>query len=132
MKTKFYVNKDARTVVCVISGTRHFFQEWIWTHCNDIPKYFRHSIFPEMPNSFVGRAVCAPEDEWNEDLGRLIAHSRARNKLYTSFFKRAAAVTDKLDMTIEDMVQRVNQYGQYLEDKRIGTEQRIASFNKEE
>ena len=70
--TKFFVNKDKRTVVCVISTI------------NDIPQrlakynlsYEKYDDAEEI-RTYTGYAYCAPEDEWNETYGKHLAEYRA-------------------------------------------------------
>ena len=71
-----------------------------------------------MPSAFMGKAVCAPEDEWNEETGRMIAFSRAKDKCYKSFFKRANTFVQRVDARLGDMVGLFNDLGLKLEDKR--------------
>ena len=121
---RFYVNEAERTVICVIPSTRNMLQDFIidhfrwadiniWTACN----YHLYDKL-EMPPSFIGKAVCAPEDEWNEELGRKIAFSRAKDKCYKSFFKRANHLVQTLDSRLGDMITMFNDFGLKLENKR--------------
>jgi hypothetical protein len=71
-----------------------------------------------MPSSFIGKAVCAENDEWNEELGRKIAFSRAKDKCYKSFFKRANIFVQAIDKHLGDMIEKFNDFGLKLENKR--------------
>jgi len=73
----------------------------------------------------MGKAVCAAEDEWNEETGKLIAFSRAKDKCYKSFFKRANTFVQTVDRRLGDMIEMFNDFGMKLEDKREGMRQRI-------
>ena len=79
----------------------------------------------ELPNSFMGKAVCAPEDEWDEELGKMIAFSRAKDKCYKSFFKRANLLVQKFDTRLGDMIELFNNFGMKLEAKRVNIQQKI-------
>ena len=128
---KFYVDKDARTVVCVIPNTRNLVIEFIIDNFEfeDIDltasmwNKFSKSLY--MPRSFMGKAVCAEEDEWNEETGRLIAYSRAKDKCYKSFFKRANHYVQTIDKRLNDVVNTFNDFGTKLEDKRVAIGQQI-------
>ena len=135
---KFYVDEEKRVVVCVIPHT----QDMLY---NFISENFRFTKFDiqwgltvpggidmiTMPSSFMGKAVCSEEDEWNEETGRLIAFSRAKNKCYRSFFKRANRLIQTVDEHLGDMVDAFNRFGTRLEDNRDGLQQRIEeSLNK--
>ena len=138
---RFYVNEAERTVVCVIP---HSIEEGDWRKfTSDMVTDFIHDnfMFPEidfhysleskladelkMPSTFMGKAVCAPEDEWNEELGKMIAFSRAKDKCYKSFFKRANHFVQTIDRRLGDMIEQFNDFGMRLEDKRLGLEQKI-------
>ena len=129
---RFYVDEDARTVVCVIPNTKYMVNNFIQENVR-----FRDVDFDEaidfrnfstelyMPNSFMGKAVCSVDDEWNENTGRLIAFSRAKDKCYKSFFKRANKFVQTVDRRLGDMIERFNDFGVKLEDNREGIQQRI-------
>lgn len=125
---RFYVDEAARTVVCVIPNTKDMLIDFIEDHFrwDDIDiydalnswnsnKFFKQLM---MPYSFMGKAVCAPEDEWNEELGRKIAFSKAKDKCYKSFFKRANTIVQTIDCRLSDMIEMFNDFGLKLENKR--------------
>ena len=147
---KFYVDKDARTVVCVIPNKIHHKDGSITivsTMLEDfIEKNFRFNDIDfdfalnyswqeknlEMPISFIGKAVCAPEDEWNEELGRMLAFSRAKNKCYTSFFKRANHLVQAVDRRLNDMITAFNDFGMKLENKKEMLDAKIEHLTQKE
>lgn len=128
---KFYVDEEARTVICVIPRTEHMVLDFIWEHfdwpdvnLSDAIDYrMRHDI--KMPKSFMGKAVCAAEDEWNEETGRMIAFSRAKDKCYKSFFKRANKFVQTVDRRLGDMIELFNDFGLKLEGKRAALQNQI-------
>ena len=89
---KFYVDKDARVVVCVIPNTRGRFLDFIGSSIVNenfdlpYPKQYRDY---HLPSSIVAKAKCAPEDEWDEEYGRELAYQRAKEKFYRYFFRYA-------------------------------------------
>lgn len=138
---RFYVNEAERTVVCVIP---QFVEEGNWRKfTSDMVTDFIQDnfMFPEidfnysmeskltdelkMPGTFMGKAVCSPDDEWNEEIGKMIAFSRAKDKCYKSFFKRANHFIQTIDRRLGDMIEKFNDFGMKLEDKRVGLEQKI-------
>ena len=129
---KFYVNEDKRTVVCVIPYTGSMLIDFIWEHfdwgdismCDSISSIRKDLI---MPRSFVGRAKCAAEDEWDEELGRKIAFSRAKDKCYKSFFKRANRFIQVVDARLGDMITMFNDFGLKLESKQKELQKQIDS-----
>ena len=78
VNTEFIVNKEKRTIVCII------------TTVNDIPlKLNKYNLVDNKYDDFneiriyKGFARCAPEDEWDENYGKHLAEyraSRARQK----------------------------------------------------
>lgn len=135
---RFYVNEAERTVVCVIPNTKGMVQDFIWDHCDwpDINMSdaldFNMRKQIRMPNSFMGKAVCAPEDEWDEETGRMIAFARAKDKCYKSFFRRANMVVQAVDRRLGDMLDLFNNFGMKLEDKRQILDEQIRERVKEE
>ena len=128
---RFYVNEEERTVVCVIPKTKYMLEEFAKQHFkwNDfdfdfgIDYGYMKSLY--LPSSFIGKAVCAESDEWNEELGRKIAFSRAKDKCYKSFFKRANKLVQTLDRRLGDMIDTFNDFGLKLEGKREALQQQI-------
>ena len=129
---RFYVDEQARTVVCVIPNTSCMIHDFIndhfrwdnidfWTATNG--KFYSKDL--RMPHSFTGKAVCAAEDEWNEETGRLIAFSRAKDKCYRSFFKRANKFVQTVDGHLNDMITLFNDFGLKLETKREKLQEKI-------
>ena len=147
---KFYVDEEARTVVCVIPNKIHHKDGSITIVSkmveDFIEKNFRFKDIDfdfalnydwrekdlEMPVSFMGKAVCAPEDEWNEELGRMIAFSRAKDKCYKSFFKRANKFVQAVDRRLGDMIELFNDFGLKLEEKRAALQNQIDERTKVE
>lgn len=138
---RFYVNEAERTVVCVIpqfvkeGNERNFTRDMVLDFIDD-NFYFREMDFRylsnpvfrdelRMPSTFMGKAVCSPDDEWDEEVGKMIAFSRAKDKCYKSFFKRANHFIQALDRRLGDMIEEFNDFGMKLEDKRLGLEQKI-------
>ena len=128
---RFYVNEEERTIVCVIPNTSSMVIDFIWDNFNwadvnmsDAIDYrLRKQI--RMPHSFMGKAKCADEDEWDEELGKMIAFSRAKDKCYKSFFRRANNFVQTVDRRLGDMIESFNNFGMRLEDKREGLQQQI-------
>lgn len=135
---KFYVDEEARTVICVIPRTEHMVLDFIWEHfdwpdvnlSDAIDYHMRHDI--KMPKSFMGKAVCAAEDEWNEETGRMIAFSRAKDKCYKSFFKRANKFVQAIDRRLGDAIELFNDFGLKLEGKRAALQNQIDERTKVE
>lgn len=128
---RFYVDETERTVKCIIPNTRDLLFNFIKEHFrwNDIDMLYAIDQRLEkelyMPCSFIGKAVCAEEDEWDETTGRLIAFARAKNKCYKSFFKRANFLVQTLDRRLGDMITDFNNFGMRLDVRREQLQEKI-------
>ena len=134
---KFYVNEEERTIVCVIENTQDMVLDYIMDHFNfpDLELDAAYGKLREelkMPRSFIGKAVCSENDEWDVELGCLIAFSRMKNKVYTSFFKRANLFVQTIDRRLNEIISNFNDFGLNLENKREALEAAIEhQTNKE-
>ena len=127
---RYIVNEEKRKVICLIENTKYSFLNFannnfvLAPECFDNPwgriytNVWGHLV---MPNRFCGIATCNENDEWNEETGRLIAYSRAKDKLNKSFFKRANYFVNTVDKHLNDAVDVLNRLGDRLE---ISTERR--------
>jgi len=134
---RFYVNEEERTVVCVIPNTRDMLIDFVYEHFRWRDMCFWMGMEGlndklEMPPSFIGKAVCAEEDEWSEEAGRLIAFSRAKDKCYKSFFKRANIFVQLVDRRLGNMIDTFNDFGLKLENKREALQNKIDQWVKKE
>lgn len=139
---KFFVDKEKKTVVCVIEETRNLFRDFVNTNfhistdCDQIYNCVRSingcdSTLNEkmlMPNKFVGIAKCGEDDKWDEDIGCVIAFSRAKNNLITSFFKRAQTYVNYLDKWLNETVNTFNALGEKLETNKTKRNEYIESL----
>ena len=126
---RFYVNEAERVIVCVIPHTRRMVSDFIHQHFSFSDIDFWYALEDadkvRMPDSFIGKAVCSPDDEWNEELGKMIAFSKAKDKCYKSFFKRANTFVQMVDRRLSDMIEQFNGFGMKLEDKREALQTQI-------
>ena len=136
----FYVNEEKRTVVCVIPNTKQMLEEFFYEHFNfsdinmiDGIEFSRKTEAQLwMPQYFTGKAVCSESDEWNEELGRLIAFNRARTKCYKSFFKRANKMVQAIDRRLGDMIDTFNDFGMKIDAKQTALEAKIEEMTQKE
>ena len=129
---RFYVNEEERTVICVIPNTRRMLLNFIEDNfifpdfeVNYAMQYRFVEENLKMPHNFMGKAVCSAEDKWDETTGRLIAYSRAKDKCYKSFFKRANKLIQMIDSRLGDMIELFNNLGMKLEVKRDNLQEKI-------
>lgn len=134
-KCKFYVNAEKRTVVCVIPNTCEALRQFLFDnfYYKDMPLCIytpKDSTLLYLPDSFTGKAVCAEEDEWNEETGKLIAYSRAKNKFYKSFFRRANKYIQTIDSHLMQMIDTFNEFGERIGDNDKKLEEQIKEMVK--
>lgn len=120
-KARFIVNEDARKVVCIIDHTSNLFIDYADKNLKIRPDCDNGMIWDskrsrlysklKMPNKFVGIASCNPEDEFSIETGKLIAFSRAKDKIHNSFFKRANTYINTLDDWLNQAAESINRYG---------------------
>ena len=67
-----------------------------------------------MPNKFVGIATCSPDDEWNPEIGKLIAYHRMKTNMSKSFFKHAEIYYKLMLKKVDETVDLINVYGNKL------------------
>ena len=139
---KFFVDEEKKTVVCVIDNTEDLFRVFVNTNfrisidCDQVYNSVHRingcdSILYEkmlMPKRFIGIARCGEEDVWDENIGRVIAFSRAKNKLITSFFKRAQTYVNFIDRWLNEAVNTFNMLGERLAENSAKRDEYIASL----
>lgn len=130
---RFIVNEEKRKVVCIIDNTANLFLKYaeknlrIKPDC-DVP-WGDSKLYPrlKMPKRFIGMATCSANDNFDVETGKLIAFSRAKDKINNSFFKRANLYINTIDDWLAEAVVSINQYGSKLE---INTERRHERINE--
>lgn len=119
---KYVIQPEQRKVIAYIEGTRNLFSDFVeenqgpWVdqdYWTDNSRKFEEKL--KMPNKFVGVATCGPDDEWDEEVGRLIAFDRMKDSLNKSFFKRANTYVAEVEKALDVFCDRVNAYGEKLE-----------------
>ena len=111
---RFIIQPERRKVVCIISDTRHYLENFIDLWRNDWGVPWKVESILRMPDRFVGVATCDENDEWDEEIGKSIAFSRAKYKLHNSFFKRANTFVNECDRTLTKLITSLNDYGEQL------------------
>ena len=115
---KFIVDQEKRKVVCIIDNTENklfyfidYFGPWSNRKC---PLEFGRTVTEKlkMPRRFTGIATCAPNDEWNEEIGRAIAYGKAKYKFNVSLFKRGNYLVNYMDEYIAKLARQFDEYGE--------------------
>lgn len=116
---KYNVNKEKRTVVAYIEGTAEMFVDFLYKNDAPIPSkewFWDGDGFStgKMPNHFSAKAVCSPDDEWDEELGKRIAFDRLKNKINWSFFVCANAYLNLMNKKMEAFIEKLDNYNNKL------------------
>ncbi len=133
-QAKFIVNEEARKVICIFEGTSDMFINYIDQNskisptCDSLWGY--GELYPKltMPNKFIGIASCDPEDEFSIETGKMIAYSRAKDKIHKSFFKRANTYINTIDDWLTEAVVNINQYGDKIERNTARRHEKISTL----
>ena len=110
---KYFVNEEKRTVVAVLEGTKDLFIDFIYDN-NGLfslhDHYYDYDSRYSLSNRFVGIAKCSVNDEWNEQLGKLIAFDRLKEKVNNSFVKCANKYVEDIDKSINTFCNNTQAY----------------------
>ena len=120
---RFIVNEQERKVICILENTRDLVTDFVDINSFDCPFYLTKKEYEELkiPNRFTGIATCAPEDKWNEELGKAIAFSKLKYKVNASMFKRGDKLVEILDKKVNRIIEQFDAYGEKIsanEEKR--------------
>lgn len=109
---KYFVNEEKRTVVAVLEGTECLFVDFMYENNGPLPcrDYYELDDRYSLPNRFLGIAKCSVNDEWNEQLGKLIAFDRLKEKVNNSFVKCANKYVEDIDKSINTFCNNTQAY----------------------
>ena len=105
-ETKYYVNNDKRTVVCVLTCGEFSAMEFI-ENGGDFAPFVRKAI---MPTKFIGKAKCAPGDTFDENVGKTLAFTRAKTKFDKSLINGVRMLTIKQYEVYMRSMRRLDDY----------------------
>lgn len=103
VKTEYFVNKDKRTVVCIITTINDFKRRLAKYNLADED----YDDIDEDIRVYKGVAKCSEEDEWNEAYGRRLAEYRATRARQVDINNELR----KYVMGINDCLMRLEKYG---------------------
>lgn len=136
---RYIINKDQKKVICILDNTEELFivfadQNLPISPVCDTLDMTTSKLYSRlrMPKKFIGIATCGPDDEFDPEIGKLIAFSRAKDKLQTSFFKRANYYINILDIWVNAALESINTYGEKLELNTKNRHQKIINIIGEE
>ena len=128
---KFIVNKEKRTVVCYLPNAEFLFTRYATTHFDKIltnsDDWFLASVLDryKMQKRYTAIARCHPEDEWSEEIGKMVAFSHLKDNVCRAFFRRATRFIDEYDAAIDNAVAQLNDLGRRLEANADNRHERI-------
>lgn len=119
---EFFVDRENKVVVCVYEKATRLFIDFacenfkLETDYLDVGTSCQCKLYEKlkMPYRFVGRAICGPDDEFDEELGKIIAFSRLKDKVSRSFFKRGQTYISTYDKWLDEATCMLNDLGQKL------------------
>lgn len=113
---KFIVNREKKKVICIMEGTNELFIRFAETNFPSLipfDSFIYDPLYAKllMPNRYIGISTCSEEDEFDENIGRLIAFSRMKKKIDRSFFKRSQTFIQMIDDSLDNAVDTLNKLG---------------------
>ena len=113
----YIVDEKKRKVVAYVEGTKYELVNFISENKGILHDWFDHPKLHNkllLPNKFVGIATCSPDDEWNPEIGKLIAYHRMKTNMSKSFFKHAETYYKLKLKKVNETVDLINVYGNKL------------------
>ena len=113
----YIVDEKKRKVVAYVEGTKYELVNFISENKGILPDWFDMPKLHNkllLPNKFIGIATCSPDDEWNPEIGKLIAYHRMKTNMSKSFFKHAETYYKLMLKKINETVDLINIYGNKL------------------
>lgn len=113
----YIVDEKKRKVVAYVEGTKYELINFISENKGILPDWFDMPKLHDkllMPDKFVGIATCSPDDEWNPEIGKLIAYHRMKTNMSKSFFKHAETYYKLMLKKVNETVDLINIYGNKL------------------
>lgn len=113
MKIKYFINKEEKTVVCVLENCKYDFINFLSRVDNPLIDISTNLEYL-MPFSFHGRARCAEGDEWNEEYGKKLAYHRAKNAHDKCLFNKCNKLMTYLDKKADELADTLALFGHKL------------------
>lgn len=106
VKTSYIVDKEKRTIVCIIKAADDFIQR---ARKYGVPLDHHLDFYEKYGGckTYKGIAKCAPEDEWDETYGKRLAEYRA-SKAREKYVNRC--IKEYSDKVMKNIV-NLNKYG---------------------
>lgn len=102
---QFFVNKDKRAVTCI------YYNKNIWGAVDFVDRDYYYKSKFALARRYVGVARCNPDDNWNEDIGRLVAYTRMKNSYFKDFFIRTKKIYEEMEKILNEEYYACNKLG---------------------
>jgi len=104
MNTKYYIDDEKKTIVAKTENTKTFINElWdqgLYGFIGAINSFKRCGNICDPKTDFVGKAVCSPKDEYDEEVGKKIAAWKADLKYHKYSANRYGDIISRLQEVI--------------------------------
>lgn len=135
---RYNVDRSKRTVTAIIENCKSDLFRWVIKRFGSIdlsPKlamaleeYSRKSL--DIPDSFVGKAVCAEEDEFDVETGKILAARRAQEKYEKARMRVLEDVTTTAIRMLIEMNMKQNKRYNLARGKVLEAEQLVKMTGK--
>lgn len=110
---KFIVKPEDRKIICIYHCDPYCAQNYLFDLLrNSADCVFAAGKTQKMRRYYTGVATCAPEDEWDEEKGKLIAFTKMKEKFCSSFFKRVNYYFSAIDKNLEAAANACDRMGE--------------------
>ena len=135
---RYNVDRSKRTVTAIVENCKSDLFRWVIKRFGSIdlsPKlamaleeYSRKSL--DIPDSFVGKAVCAEEDEFDIETGKILAARRAQEKYEKARMRALEDVTTTAIRMLIEMNMKQNKRYNLARGKVLEAEQLVKMIGK--
>ena len=131
---RYDVDRSKRTVTATIEGCESDLFRWVIKRFGSIDlvialeEYSRKNL--DIPNSFVGKAVCAEEDEFDVETGKILAARRAQEKYEKVRMRVLEEVTTAAIRALIEMNMKQNKRYNLARGKVLEAEQLVKMIGK--
>lgn len=135
---RYNVDRSKRTVTATIENCKSDLSRWVVKRFGPIgpssklavalEEYSRKNL--DIPDSFVGKAVCAEEDEFDVETGKILAARRAQEKYEKARMRVLEEVTTAAIRALIEMNMKQNKRYNLARGKVLEAEQLVKMIGK--
>ena len=107
----YIVDKENRRIICIYRPPCRIVVNYINTTCPYV--FMPEKLYESMAlkSYYRGIAVCAEDDEWDEDFGKLVAFNKVREKYYNAVWRRVNRFFNWLDDSTNESARQFDYMG---------------------